>query len=50
MQCWMGARVNDLIEDKVLPPLLHSPLLSRVQRRLFFGASLPPIDPAFSFR
>jgi len=45
----MGARVNDLIEDKVLP-LLHSPLLSRVQRRLFFGAFLPPIDPAFSFR
>ena len=35
---------------KVLPLLLHSPLLPRVQRRLFFGAPLPPFDPAFSFR
>jgi hypothetical protein len=31
---------------KVLPLLLHSPLLPRVQRRLFFGAPLPPLDPA----
>jgi hypothetical protein len=30
--------------------LLRSPLLSRVQRRLFFGAPLPPLDPAFTFR
>jgi 2-polyprenyl-6-methoxyphenol hydroxylase-like FAD-dependent oxidoreductase len=35
---------------KVLPLLLHSPLVPRVQRRLFFGAPLPPLDPAFSFR
>jgi 2-polyprenyl-6-methoxyphenol hydroxylase-like FAD-dependent oxidoreductase len=35
---------------KVLPLLLHSPLLPLVQRRLFFGAPLPPLDPAFSFR
>ena len=35
---------------RVLPLLLHSPLLPRVQRRLFFGAPLPPLDPAFSFR
>jgi len=35
---------------KVLPLLLHLPLLPRVQRRLFFGAPLPPLDPAFSFR
>ena len=34
---------------KVLPLLLHSPLLPRVQRRLFFGAPLPPLDPAFRF-
>ena len=33
----------------VLPWLLRSPLLPRVQRRLFFGAPLPPLDPAFSF-
>jgi len=35
---------------KMLPLLLHSPLLPRVQRRLFFGAPLPPLDPTFSFR
>lgn len=35
---------------KVLPWLLHSPFLPRVQRRLFLGAPLPPLDPAFSFR
>ena len=33
-----------------LPLILRSPLLPRVQRRLFFGAPLPPLDPAFSFR
>jgi 2-polyprenyl-6-methoxyphenol hydroxylase-like FAD-dependent oxidoreductase len=35
---------------KLLPLFLQSPLLPRVQRRLFFGAPLPPLDPAFSFR
>jgi 2-polyprenyl-6-methoxyphenol hydroxylase-like FAD-dependent oxidoreductase len=35
---------------RVLPLFLRSPLLPRVQRRLFFGAPLPPLDPAFSFR
>lgn len=35
---------------RLLPLLLRSPLLPRVQRRLFFGAPLPPLDPAFSFR
>ncbi len=35
---------------KVLPLVLRSPLLPRFQRRLFFGAPLPPLDPAFSFR
>jgi 2-polyprenyl-6-methoxyphenol hydroxylase-like FAD-dependent oxidoreductase len=33
-----------------LPLVLRSPVLPLVQRRLFFGAPLPPIDPAFSFR
>jgi hypothetical protein len=33
-----------------LPLFLQSPLLPRFQRRLFFGAPLPPLDPAFSFR
>jgi len=35
---------------RVLPLLLRSPLLPRIQRRLFFGAPLPPLEPAFSFR
>jgi 2-polyprenyl-6-methoxyphenol hydroxylase-like FAD-dependent oxidoreductase len=41
--------VNWLL-PKVLPLLVHSPLLPRVQRRVFVGAPLPPLDPAFSFR
>ena len=35
---------------KALPLFLRSSLLPRVQRRLFFGVPLPPLDPAFSFR
>jgi 2-polyprenyl-6-methoxyphenol hydroxylase-like FAD-dependent oxidoreductase len=35
---------------RLLPVLLRSPLLPRLQRRIFFGAPLPPLDPAFSFR
>jgi 2-polyprenyl-6-methoxyphenol hydroxylase-like FAD-dependent oxidoreductase len=33
----------------LLPLLLHSPLLPRIQRRMFFGVPLPPLDPAFRF-
>jgi len=29
---------------------VRSGLFPAVQRRLFFGAPLPPLDPAFSFR
>ena len=36
--------------ETLLPLVLRSPLLPRVQRRLFFGAPLPPLDPAFTFR
>jgi 2-polyprenyl-6-methoxyphenol hydroxylase-like FAD-dependent oxidoreductase len=35
---------------RLLPIFLRSRLLPRVQRRIFFGAPLPPLDPAFSFR
>lgn len=35
---------------RALPLFLASPILPRVQRRIFFGAPLPPLDPAFSFR
>jgi 2-polyprenyl-6-methoxyphenol hydroxylase-like FAD-dependent oxidoreductase len=38
------------VVPRLLPLLLRSPLLPRIQRRLFFGAPLPPLDPAFSFR
>jgi 2-polyprenyl-6-methoxyphenol hydroxylase-like FAD-dependent oxidoreductase len=37
------------VVPRLLPLLLRSPLLPRVQRRLFFGAPLPPLDPAFRF-
>ena len=33
----------------ILPLVVKSPLLSRVQRRIFFGVPLPPLDPAFRF-
>jgi 2-polyprenyl-6-methoxyphenol hydroxylase-like FAD-dependent oxidoreductase len=33
-----------------LPLLLKSPFVPAMQRRILFGAPLPPIDPAFSFR
>ena len=46
-----GSR-NPLVQwlvPKALPLFLRSPLLPRLQRRIFFGAPLPPLDPAFSF-
>src|SRR5262249_12381397 len=33
-----------------IPLLLSSPFLPAGQRRILFGAPLPPIDPPFSFR
>lgn len=33
----------------LLPVMLNSPLVPGVQRRLFFGVPLPPLDPAFAF-
>jgi 2-polyprenyl-6-methoxyphenol hydroxylase-like FAD-dependent oxidoreductase len=36
--------------QKALPLAVRSWLFPRIQRRLFFGAPLPPLDPAFSFR
>jgi 2-polyprenyl-6-methoxyphenol hydroxylase-like FAD-dependent oxidoreductase len=35
---------------RALPLLVRSGLFPLVQRRLFFGAPLPPLDPAFGFR
>jgi 2-polyprenyl-6-methoxyphenol hydroxylase-like FAD-dependent oxidoreductase len=42
--------VTRWLVQAALPLTLRSPLLPLVQRRLFFGAPLPPIDPAFRFR
>jgi len=33
----------------LLPWVLKSPVMPRLQRRIFFGVPLPPLDPAFSF-
>jgi 2-polyprenyl-6-methoxyphenol hydroxylase-like FAD-dependent oxidoreductase len=44
-----GHSITSWLIPKVLPLLLHSPLLPKIQRRLFFGAPLPPLDPAFRF-
>lgn len=45
-----GNPVVRWLMPKLLPLFLRSPLLPRIQRRIFFGAPLPPLDPAFSFR
>ena len=44
-QGWIAKHLMQM----VLPLALKSPLLPRIQRRVFFGAPLPPLDPAFSF-
>jgi 2-polyprenyl-6-methoxyphenol hydroxylase-like FAD-dependent oxidoreductase len=36
--------------QRALPLAIRSGVFPRLQRRLFFGAPLPPLDPAFSFR
>jgi len=33
----------------LLPLLLHSPILPRIQRRMFFGVPMPPLHPEFRF-
>ena len=38
------------VVQAAIPLIVRSPLLPRFARRLFFGAPLPPIDSAFSFR
>lgn len=45
-----GNPIVKWLMPRLLPLVLRSPLLPRAQRRLFFGAPLPPLDPAFSFR
>jgi 2-polyprenyl-6-methoxyphenol hydroxylase-like FAD-dependent oxidoreductase len=45
-----GSPLLKWLVPRVLPLMLHSPIMPKIQRRLFFGAPLPPLDPAFSFR
>ena len=45
-----GNPIVKWLMPKVLPLLVRSPLLPMLQRRIFFGAPLPPLDRAFSFR
>jgi 2-polyprenyl-6-methoxyphenol hydroxylase-like FAD-dependent oxidoreductase len=45
-----GSPLLKWLVPRVLPLVLHSPIMPKVQRRIFFGAPLPPLDPAFSFR
>jgi 2-polyprenyl-6-methoxyphenol hydroxylase-like FAD-dependent oxidoreductase len=42
--------VSRWLVRKALPIMVRSGLFPRLQRRLFFGAPLPPLDPGFSFR
>src|SRR5215813_7357205 len=52
-QLLVSPRGSGSIARWVLPSLLtlvlRTPLLPRVQRRMFFGVPMPPLDPAFSF-
>ena len=38
------------IVPRMLPIAVRTGLFPRLQRRLFLGVPLPPLDPAFSFR
>src|SRR5262249_29685541 len=43
------AGIASWLLPKILPLVLNSPLRSRIQRRMFLGEALPPLDPAFRF-
>ena len=45
-----GNPVFQWLMPRVLPLAVRSGLFPLVQRRLFFGVPLPPLDPAFTFR
>ena len=41
--------VSRWLMPRLVPLLLNSPLLPRIQRRMFFGVPLPPLDREFAF-
>ena len=48
----VGRRASVLrwVAPIMLPLIAHTRIMPRLQRRLFFGVPLPPLDPAFGFR
>jgi 2-polyprenyl-6-methoxyphenol hydroxylase-like FAD-dependent oxidoreductase len=47
---WNANPILRWLVPKALPLLLRSPVAPRIQRRIFVGVPLPPVDAAFSFR
>ena len=45
-----GTPLTRWLRAALVPLIVRSPLLSLIQRRIFFTVPLPPLDPAFSFR
>jgi 2-polyprenyl-6-methoxyphenol hydroxylase-like FAD-dependent oxidoreductase len=45
-----GTSFTRRLRAVLLPLIVRSPLLSLIQRRVFFTVPLPPLDPAFTFR
>jgi len=44
-----GTPLTRWLRAALVPLIVRSPLLSLIQRRIFFTVPLPPLDPAFTF-
>jgi 2-polyprenyl-6-methoxyphenol hydroxylase-like FAD-dependent oxidoreductase len=44
-----GRSIAGWLMPKIMNVALRTPLMPRIQRRIFFGVPLPPLDPAFRF-
>ena len=45
-----GTALTRRLRAILVPIIVRTPLLTLLQRRIFFTVPLPPLDPAFSFR
>jgi 2-polyprenyl-6-methoxyphenol hydroxylase-like FAD-dependent oxidoreductase len=45
-----GTPLTRWLRAALVPLVARTPLLTLIQRRVFFTVPLPPLDPAFSFR
>ena len=45
-----GTPLTRWLRTILVPIIVRTPLLTLLQRRIFFTVPLPPLDPAFSFR